>query len=396
MFYQEGCRWFTGYKPCKFKRPCEGCPDHDPVGRRILMISLDAMGAVIRSTCLLPAIRRRYPDAHITWVTYPQSGALLENNPYIDRLIKLDARAIPVLQYLEFDLLYAVDKSLEAGALAEQVKAKEKWGFGLSPRGTIRPFNEAGAYQYQVGLDDDLKFYRNQKPEPQQITETMGLPWVRDPYVLQLTKEEQRVSANRRQDILSVNPEARGIIGYNTGCSVLFPNKKLSVPGSIALIRQWRRDCPLHCIALLGGPEDTKRQEEISAAFRDDPMLVNTPTTGGLRSGILWMDTADMVFSGCSLGMHMAIALGKKVVAWFGVSCSQEIDLYDRGIRLQSDVSCSPCWKRSCDQEVMCYDRVSPARVSEATAKVLSMPENQQLPPERLSDPLSHNHHAGG
>jgi heptosyltransferase II len=100
-------------------------------------------------------------------------------------------------------------------------------------------------------------------------------------------------------------------------------------------------------------------------------LVINTPTTGGLRNGILWMDTADMVLSGCSLGMHIAIALRKHVIAWFGVSCLQEVDIYDRGVRLQSDVPCSPCWKKSCNQDVKCYDQVAPILIADETAKIV-------------------------
>ena len=45
------------------------------------------------------------------------------------------------------------------------------------------------------------------------------------------------------------------------------------------------------------------------------------------------MNACDIVVSGDSLGMHMAIGLKKWVVAWFGPTCHQEIDLYDRGAK---------------------------------------------------------------
>jgi heptosyltransferase-2 len=109
----------------------------------------------------------------------------------------------------------------------------------------------------------------------------------------------------------------------------------------------------------------------MKAAFAKDSLVVNTPTVGGLRSGILWMDTADLVLSGCSLGMHIAIALKKHVIAWFGVSCLQEVDVYDRGVRIQSEVTCSPCWKKSCMNEPKCYDQVSPNLISQETAKII-------------------------
>jgi heptosyltransferase II len=86
---------------------------------------------------------------------------------------------------------------------------------------------------------------------------------------------------------------------------------------------------------------------------------------------VLWMDTADMVLSGCSLGLHIALGLKKPIVTWFGVSCSQEIDLFDRGIKLQSDVTCSPCWRKSCTNEPKCFNMVAPGKILEATRDVV-------------------------
>lgn len=376
MVYNEQCRWFSGYKPCKFKRSCEACPHYKPVKTRIAIISLEAMGAVLRSTCLLTPLIRMFPEAHITWVTLKQSAPLLANNHLIDRLICLGPGTSALLDHLEFDHIYGVDKSLEAGALVERMRAKKKWGFGLTPLGVIKPLNSSADYQYEVGLNDELKFYQNQKPETQQITETMGLKWERDSYILDLTIDEIMETKKRRELVLNVpivagQAKSIGIIGFNTGCSVLFPFKKFTVKRAIETIEHWRERFPQHSVILLGGPEDHDRQLEMKAAFANDPYVFNSPCKSGLRSGILWMNVSDVVFSGCSLGMHMAIGLKKKVVAWFGVSCIQEIDLYDRGVKLQSEVSCSPCWKKTCSNEPKCFDQVQPQKVTEAIAGLL-------------------------
>ena len=371
MFYHEDCRWFTGYKPCHFKRDCKSCPHYKPVKTRIAIVSLDAMGAVLRSTCLLAPLKRKYPESHITWITYPQSKALLENNPLIDRLVALDGSTTFALQYLKFDLAFGVDKSIEAGALVESINAEKKLGFGLDYQGVIRPLNLAAEFQYNLGLNDNLKFFENQKPETQQITETMELTWDRDQYILELTESEKKTVLTRKKNLFHENLSIKGIIGYNTGCSTLFPYKKFTIKHSIDTIKAWRKDIPEYGIILLGGKEDSQRQDEIKQAFQNDPYVVNTPTHEGLRSGILWMDTADLVFSGCSLGMHIAIGLKKKVVAWFGVSCIQEIDLYDRGIKLQSDVSCSPCWKKKCSKKIKCFDQVSTQKIVHACKELL-------------------------
>jgi heptosyltransferase-2 len=81
------------------------------------------------------------------------------------------------------------------------------------------------------------------------------------------------------------------------------------------------------------------------------------------------IDACDLIVTGDSFGLHMAIARRKFVIAWFGPSCDHEIDLYDRGVSLRAEVACSPCWKRHCAKTEMCYDRVSPERIEEALAK---------------------------
>jgi ADP-heptose:LPS heptosyltransferase len=359
MQFREDCLYFNGYKPCKRGLVCKNCTEFRPEGQRIAVISLEAMGAVLRSTVLLKPILRNHPDSKITWITLPSSAPLLENNPYIHEILTYSYRTLPILQAREFDLLFAVDKSSEAGALAELIRAKEKRGFGLSSTGKIRPLSHHAGYAYQVGLNDELKFYLNQKPETQMTTEAMGLKWQRDPYVLEFTESEKKLVEER---VSTVRKLATGpIIGFNTGCSELFPYKKL------------RNELPNSPILLLGGGrQDTLRQIHMKEAFAQDPMVINTPSEDGLREGIIWLDIADLVISGCTLGLHMAIARAKLIVAWFTVSCSQEIDLYDKGRKVKTVVGCAPCWRKGCNKEEKCYDHVSLDEIVDSCKRLIN------------------------
>jgi heptosyltransferase II len=112
---------------------------------------------------------------------------------------------------------------------------------------------------------------------------------------------------------------------------------------------------PRYRVVLLGGREDTVRNQRIAYGLD----VVQTTTDRGLHDGIVSVAACDRVVSGDSLGMHLAIGLGIWTVAWFGPTCAHEIDLYDRGVLVQTQASCSPCWKRSCDRSPMCYDLVS-------------------------------------
>src|SRR5687767_8165048 len=85
------CRHFSGYKPCGLSEVCDSlCPSRDIPQTRLLVIHLEALGAVLRATCILPAIKRKFPGSHITWVTHKPAQDLLRNNPYIDRILTTD------------------------------------------------------------------------------------------------------------------------------------------------------------------------------------------------------------------------------------------------------------------------------------------------------------------
>lgn len=350
------CRHFNGYKPCAYHRPCQGCPHHDPVGAEVLLINLDAMGDVLRTTALLPAIKRALPDCRITWLTLPRALPLLQGNPYLDRALPFDLASHDELLGRSFDLLLCVDKSGMAGGLANRIAATEKRGFGIDRRGNIVPLNAEAEELYALGLDDERKFRGNGKGEPQLLCEAMGFAWARDPYTLVLAEAERSPAPPRR-------------FGFNTGCSPLYPLKKLSLDIQEAAIRRLS-SMTGEPVLLLGGPEDAERNAEL--ARRLGPAAEATPVDAGLRRGAAEVDRCEVVVTGDSLGMHLAIARGKHVVAWFGVTVPEEIDLYDRGIRLRADVGCAPCWKKRCDNQPLCVDRVEVDWIVQAAMDCLS------------------------
>ena len=101
---------------------------------------------------------------------------------------------------------------------------------------------------------------------------------------------------------------------------------------------------------------------------RFDKRIINTPVTEGVRKGACYESIADVVITGDSFGMHLGIALKKYLIVWFGVSCWNEIDLYNRGIKLyQKDLFCSPCWKMECPYNLECIQQIDLNRILEET-----------------------------
>ncbi len=346
------CKRFTGYKPCIPGHNCieEDCRDFIPMGVKILLINLDAMGDVLMTTAQLYSLKRKFPESTIYWITLKNAAPLLDNNPLIDLVFSYDSESVSILSAMEFDYVMNVDKSMRSGALAVSVPAQKRLGFGINRDGKIITLNEGADYNYRLGLDDHLKFRVNRRTGQEYLAETFELDYLRDEYVFHFSDEELTFIERYREaaGISADDP----VIGFNTGCSNLYPNKKMTIDQHIALIERFL-DYGRYKIVLLGGKEDEDRNAEIYSRFRGK--IINTPTTLGVRKGACFESIADVVITGDSFGMHLAIALKKYVIAWFGISCWEEIDLYDRGVKIYNkDLSCSPCWKRECPHNLEC------------------------------------------
>ena len=371
--WHTDCRLFTGFSPCIYRRPCGGCPHHDPVGARVLLIQLDALGDVLRTTALLPAIRRAHRGAHVTWLTRPAAAPLLQNNPLVDRVLTLGEATPAVLSALRFDLALCADKSIAAGALMRSVVAEEKRGFSVDDRGVIVPLTPAADRLYQLGLDNHAKFFENDRSEQALMAEAVGLPYQHDRYVVVLDDRE-RAWALEDRTRAGVH-DGSILVGWNTGCGPRYPYKRFDVDDQVRLMaithERLRRRDRVRFLLLGGGGEDRGRNEAIEAALDQRGIAAQSaPCTAGLRRGLASVAACDVLVSGDTLGLHMGIGLKKPVVAWFGITCHQEIDVYGRGIKVLAEVPCRPCWLQSCRQETKCYRSLPWEALADAVAEV--------------------------
>jgi heptosyltransferase-2 len=352
-----GCRHFSGYKPCFRSTACDdSCALKDIPSLSILIVHLGALGAVVRSTSLLRAMKRKFPSSMITWVTDAPAHHLLKNHPAIDRVLTTSPADLLTLSSLEFEVAFVIDKSLKASGVLQHTTVDKVYGFSVLARnGAIVPATPAAQELWELGLDNDKKFFENKKPETQLLVEALELgPYQRDDYWLPLTPEEETEKQARKDQWLGKEHKSF-VIGLNTGCSDVIAYKKLSVEFQRQIILKIETEIPDAQVVLLGGPEDTARNREIGLGLD----VISSETESGLRDGLISVAACDVVLTGDSLGMHMAISQKVQTVAWFGPTCAHEIDLYDRGAAILSKSSCSPCWKRSCDRPIMCYDQVS-------------------------------------
>ena len=109
-------------------------------------------GDVLRTTSILPALKREYPKSHITWLTKSNAKELFNNNPFLDELIIFEsADTIARLMVEEFNILIHPDASVVSASLASIVNAEIKKGFLLDAKGKVIPVNDSAVEWLEMG-----------------------------------------------------------------------------------------------------------------------------------------------------------------------------------------------------------------------------------------------------
>ncbi len=358
------CRHFNGDRPCKPHKQsgvvCSSCDEHyAPIKTRILITKLAAMGDVLRTTSLLPAIHRRWPGASITWVTAPSSVPLVAGNPLVDRTIPFNGSLPLELATEHFHVVLNPDAAPDSCALAQSADADLRVGFAFDRRGAPVPLSAGAASWLEMGVRDDLK-KANERTYQDMMAEILEVPYLREPPQLPITPEEDAVGRTLR----AAHPPEPGqsVIGLNTGAGGRWRFKRWTDEGFTELITRLGQDG--HRVFLLGGPEEVERNGRLAAASDGVAIDTGCDNTVGQFAGIV--GACDVVLTGDTLAMHVAIARSVPVVVLFGPTSLHEIDVFDRGERLAPDLDCLVCYLPDCDVRPHCMESLSVDRVHQA------------------------------
>ena len=211
------CRHFLGDRPCRWHKTeqviCK-CDHYEPVRQQVLMIKLDAMGDVLRTTALLPALAEVHPEAAITWVTRKESEPLLARNPYVTEVVAYGPDALVHLLSRKFDRVINLDAGKISAGLATAAQSPRKDGYLLHESGHVVPTNDAARAWLEMGVFDDLK-RQNTRTYQSIMAEILGLSPDRCSYVLKLTDHEQ-ASAREHFERLGIDADLP-VVGLNTG-----------------------------------------------------------------------------------------------------------------------------------------------------------------------------------
>jgi ADP-heptose:LPS heptosyltransferase len=370
MILRTNCIYFPGDRPCILNKSkgtlCDNCREYSPVTFKILIIKLDAPGDVLRTTSILPSLKKKYPDSFVTWLTRKSSVDLFLNNPLVNQLLVFEnPETISRLLVEEFDLMIHPDASPVSSASATIVKAHEKKGFYLDSFGKVAPINHEAIEWLEMGAFDQYK-KNNNKTYQQIIHEIAGLDYSRNEIQLYLSKDEEHFKKNfiKQYEL----KKYKILIGLNTGASRRWQYKKWRLEGFVDLITRLSARKEIG-ILLYGGPEEEENNLYLIKKF---PFLINTGTNNTLRDFFALVDISDIFITGDTMALHAATALKKKIICLFGPTSSAEIEDYGIIKKIIPNLECLVCYKQTCDFIPSCMDMISTDMVMNAVTESIN------------------------
>jgi len=128
-------------------------------------------------------------------------------------------------------------------------------------------------------------------------------------------------------------------------------------------------------VIIIGGSEDIGLAADIEAKTGSKPLVMTGRTT--LRQLAALLERCDILVSGDTGPMHIAAAVGTRVIALFGAADPERTGPIGKGHRvLQADgVPCVPCRSRRCLKREYreCMEKISVSRVYETIRDMLAL-----------------------
>ncbi len=269
-----------------------------------------SLGDVLRSTVLL----HLFKDASVSWLVDEKAILLLKGNPYIERIFPYDLTSVLQLQAERFDTIINLEKVAGLCALADSITAWRRYGFRFDPdSGTAKAY-DGSQHVIEMCVNPGDKISSNKYWE-HILFEMVGSEWQNEAPVLGYKPKER---------------EEKFDIGFNFNVGNKWP------------IKAWPTEYWKALEEKLKGRRTVSWQEGQNS----------------IEDYIDWINSVDLLVTNDSLGLHIAHALGKKIVSLFGPTISTEVYLKN-GVKLlpEKEYDCLPCLSTECVMERSCmYD----------------------------------------
>ncbi len=359
------CRHHRAARPCDFNKldgsECPACTHVAPFEDRVLFIKLDAIGDVLRTASLLPAVAARHRRPFIAWATRPEAAELVGMMALVDEVIPLAPEGLARIATGGWTQVYSLSNDAESAALATLAAGtRPPVGFH-AVRGVVTPSNDAARAWLEMAAFDRLK-RANTATYQARMLAILGAAGPPPRPALRLPPALHAAAAARVAHLFGVRP--RRLVAINLGAGTRWPKKMLD---SVPIARCIQAVCAHSdaAVLLVGGAGEQAKAEAVRAQC-DPARVALALTPEGVGAFVAMLAQADALLCGDTLALHVATAIGLPAVAVFGPTSHAEIEdfggLIDKVFTRALDCLC--CYG-DCTKTENCMTLLDPADLAQ-------------------------------
>jgi len=319
------CRHYRGSRPCIFNKldrsECPTCTHGSEFHDRVLFIKLDAIGDVLRSASMLPAIMARHDAPYIAWMTRRESVDLVGMLDHVDEVIELSAAGLTRVITGGWDQVYSLSNDLPSASLATAVAGRRPVVGYCVHDGSLKPSNAAAVRWLEMAAFDRVK-RANSLSYQRLMLDIVGARGDITPPALRVPEPVRAAAAARVDGLFGGRTRPR--VAVNVGSGGRWPKKMLGaaqIHGYIAALLG-RRDVD---VMLVGGAAEAEKTAEVMALSAGEARVRAALTPTSIPEFVATLMTADALLCGDTLALHIATAIGLPAVAVFGPTSLAEI-----------------------------------------------------------------------
>lgn len=334
--------------------------------KNILVVSSTAIGDTLLSTPAIRAVRKAYPKGRVIAHLNVSNMELFAGNPYIDSVIpnyggyRRFQETVREMRRYSFDLALifhgnepqATPMCYLAGAkFIMKLPNTSRFNFLLSNRAPLIGWDDMGH-----GIEGRLKIARLAGCKDDGVAMDLFLNGSDDAGAVRFLKE---------------NGVAEGsmLIGFQPGASTL--SRRWFSERFVELGKRLLADAPSAGIILTGSASEAPLCADIAAKIGQ--RAVSAAGRLPLRQAAALIKRLDVLVTGDTGPMHIAIAAGTPVVALYAVADAKKTGpLYDleRHVVIQKPRTCEPCVSKKCEYQ-RCMEAIGVDEVCLAVKSIL-------------------------
>jgi heptosyltransferase-2 len=365
------CKFFKGTFPCEYNKKfgliCDKCKYFSVFNKRILIIKLSAIGDVLRTTFILPSLKRKYKNSSITWITNHEALPIIKNNKYINNIYTKEYYKNYILPVENYDIAINLDNEYISCSLLYQTKSKNKYGFSLNEEGKIYPVNSNARKWLEMACFDQIKksnklFYQDIIAELCEIKE-----YKRNP--LFFFDNEEKIFKNKIKKKYHISKRDI-IIGIYPGSGKKWISKRWNIKNYISLVELIIKNTNDLKIFIICGIDEQDLFNEI-IKLKSDRIII-PEVIKEIRKLAVYLSLCNLLVTGDTVSLHFANAFSTNTVALIGPTSPAELYLASGKIFRPKD-RCECFYESYCKLERHCLDSITPQIIFNNIAKYLKI-----------------------